>query len=48
VERRYLVANKIDLIEYRQVDEELGQRVRSFINYSLENPSRFSLPYGIV
>jgi hypothetical protein len=27
MERRYLVANKIDLIEDRQVDEELGQRV---------------------
>ncbi len=26
-ERRYLVANKIDLIEDRVVDEELGQRV---------------------
>lgn len=27
LERRYLVANKIDLIEDRQVDEELGRRV---------------------
>lgn len=27
MERRYLVANKIDLIEDRKVDEELGQRV---------------------
>ncbi|CAF4212687.1 unnamed protein product [Rotaria magnacalcarata] len=27
LERRYLVANKIDLIEDRKVDEELGQRV---------------------
>jgi hypothetical protein len=27
IERRYLVANKIDLIEERQVDEDLGQRV---------------------
>ena len=37
MERRYLVANKIDLIEHRQVDEELGQRVRgSLINYSLK------------
>ncbi|UJR13994.1 hypothetical protein I4U23_000994 [Adineta vaga] len=26
IERRYLVANKIDLIENRKVDEELGQR----------------------
>ncbi|CAF1144826.1 unnamed protein product [Adineta steineri] len=26
IERRYLVANKIDLIEDRQVDEDLGQR----------------------
>jgi GTPase SAR1 family protein len=29
MERRYLVANKIDLIEDRQVSEELGQRVRN-------------------
>lgn len=28
IERRYLVANKIDLVEDRQVDEEVGQRVR--------------------
>lgn len=28
VERRYLIANKIDLIEDRKVDEEVGQRVR--------------------
>jgi hypothetical protein len=35
MERRYLVANKIDLIEDRQVDEELGQRVKKiFSNYS--------------
>ena len=27
MERRYLVANKIDLVEERKVDEELGQRV---------------------
>jgi hypothetical protein len=30
MERRYLVANKIDLIEDRKVDEELGRRVRKF------------------
>jgi hypothetical protein len=28
MERRYLVANKIDLSADRVVDEELGQRVR--------------------
>jgi len=32
MERRYLVANKIDLIEDRQVDEELGQRVKHFLS----------------
>jgi hypothetical protein len=28
MERRYLVANKIDLIDKRKVDEEQGQRVK--------------------
>jgi hypothetical protein len=28
MERRYLVANKIDLIEDRKVDEAVGQRVK--------------------
>jgi len=28
MERRYLVANKIDLIDKRIVDEEQGQRVK--------------------
>ena len=28
LERQYLVANKIDLIDERKIDEELGQRVR--------------------
>ena len=27
MERRYLVANKIDLIENRKIDEETGRRV---------------------
>jgi hypothetical protein len=37
LERRYLIANKIDLVEDRQVDEEVGQRVRMIdIDLSLE------------
>lgn len=31
MERRYLVANKIDLVENRRVDEETGQRVNNTI-----------------
>lgn len=29
LERRYLVANKIDLVENRKIDEDVGQRVNS-------------------
>ena len=28
-QRRYLVANKIDLVEQRRIDEETGRRVRN-------------------
>ena len=30
LERRYLIANKIDLVEDRKIDEEVGQRVRNY------------------
>ena len=44
MERRYLVANKIDLIEDRKVDEELGQRVRKDIyHYSYKDSFFVSL-----
>ncbi len=46
MERRYLVANKIDLSEDRIVDEEMGRRVKlssTFLIYSLYFSSLFAI-----